>query len=383
MAHRSLASFQGLGRSAVANHIAKAVASQAEYHYTLAALSPSAVLTWTKAYFKNSFGFRHKFLTYTKSSGVYQILPETKICIAGDWGSGTKEASIVANQMLAQQPDWTLHLGDIYYIGDTIDVQENCLGYAPAGSNLTPNTWPLGSKGSFALDGNHEMYANGNGYYEEFLPTLGLRTPTEIFGQEASFFCLENDYWQVIGLDTAYNSVGKPILNLIFRPDCSLRKEQVDWLKTVISPTKGIILLSHHQYYSNFEPEYFAAAKQLASLINRPVLWFWGHEHRFAIYDQYQAPGAIAANGRCIGHGGMPVDITVQSNGKRPLIFNDKRKYNSGEAITVGYNGFATLSFLGNQLIVNYLDLTSAIIASETWTVSAGTLTRVSLWSLA
>jgi len=54
------------------------------------------------------------------------------------------------------------------------------------------------------MDGNHEMYARGMAYFDVFLPRLGLAGGTP---QQASFFCLENDHWRFIALDTGYNSV--------------------------------------------------------------------------------------------------------------------------------------------------------------------------------
>ncbi len=50
-------------------------------------------------------------------------------------------------------------------------------------------------RNSFALNGNHEMYSGGRPYFNRVLPS---------FNQEASYFTLYNDYWQIHGLDTAY-----------------------------------------------------------------------------------------------------------------------------------------------------------------------------------
>ena len=58
----------------------------------------------------------------------------------------------------------------------------------------------LGSEGAFALNGNHEMYALGYGYFDHILPKLGVRGSPR--GQRASYFCLENDHWRIIALDT-------------------------------------------------------------------------------------------------------------------------------------------------------------------------------------
>jgi fructose-1-phosphate kinase PfkB-like protein len=35
--------------------------------------------------------------------------------------------------------------------------------------------WPMGAKGSFALNGNHEMYADGNGYWRMVPPRMALK----------------------------------------------------------------------------------------------------------------------------------------------------------------------------------------------------------------
>ena len=96
-----------------------------------------------------------------------------KISIAGDWGTGTDEARIVAAAMEKSEADFTIHLGDVYYVGDANEVRENFLGVKT--SPYTPVKWPTGSKGSFALNGNHEMYADGNGYWKMVLPRMGLK----------------------------------------------------------------------------------------------------------------------------------------------------------------------------------------------------------------
>ena len=42
---------------------------------------------------------------------------------------------------------------------------------------------------------------------------------------------------------------------------------------------------------------------------DREVIWLWGHEHRLAVYGKFQSKNGIKAFGRCIGHGGMPVEL--------------------------------------------------------------------------
>jgi hypothetical protein len=307
-----------------------------------------------------------------------------KISIAGDWGTGTDEARIVAAAMEKSDPDFTIHLGDVYYVGDANEVRENFLGEKT--SPYAPVKWPMGAKGSFALNGNHEMYADGDGYWRMVLPRMGLRERGSEWGagQWASFLCLENKHWRIIGLDTGYNSTRfewdkVPVLQrskwlrktTLFKPGCTLPEPLLAWLKSSVNPDgdkRGLILLSHHGPHSAFEGWYQIPAKQLAKLIHRPVIWFWGHEHRLAIYEKFSVKEGIEAYGRCIGHGGMPV-----GRGAAPDIPDcrwlawDNRRYPSDEELDVGYNGYVNLSFNGPALHIAYYDLNQSRVLTEDW----------------
>jgi hypothetical protein len=236
--------------------------------------------------------------------------------------------------------------------------------------------------GSFALNGNHEMYARGFAYFDRMLPRLGLMTNGQPTGQPASYFCLENEFWRIIALDTGYNSISFPLLEYIIQPSCDLRAEQLHWLRTVVRPRRddqrGIIILSHHQYYSRYDTCYPKQAEQLAEFFPRPVLWFWGHEHRLAVYNLFGLPGGIQAYGRCIGHGGMPVDISPSTtkHSQCTVEFIDERHYRNHENLTIGYNGFAQLSIKRDRLDVQYVDVRGEAIFSEAWTTKDGVLER-------
>src|SRR5258706_13696501 len=116
---------------------------------------------------------RHEFLTYPTTStrpGITAIPSACKIGVAGDWGTGTESAYGVARELGSHAPDYTIHLGDVYYSGTSQEYQDYFLA-----------SWPRGTKGTFALNANHEMYSGGNGYFETALKAL--RQPT-------SYFCL-------------------------------------------------------------------------------------------------------------------------------------------------------------------------------------------------
>lgn len=364
----------------------KAAAPAPARYPILAAFTPTRVFTWLRQYLSHRIGPRHPFPTYTtqsKDRGVHRIEDQCRIALAGDWATGTDEAESVAKLIVAFDPHYSIHLGDVYYVGGPLEVDENFLGIKNPNNEYTPCFWPSGSRGSFALNGNHEMYARGFAYFDRMLPKLGLMTNGKPQGQEASFFCLENDYWRIVALDTGYNSIGLPIVEYILRPDCALGPEQIAWLHNVVQPrdgdTRGIILLTHHQYYSRYDSWYTKPAAQLADFFKQPVLWFWGHEHRLAIYPQLQVKGGVTAFGRCIGHGGMPVDLPPASP-KYPACaveFVDERTYPNDENLSIGFNGYAQLTLSGDHLAVEYVDLHGTILFSEEWRAIGGSVQRI------
>lgn len=350
--------------------------------------SPRRLLKWIWEYLSYRFGPRHPFKTYHASNvdkGIYSLEggDDIRIVLAGDWATGTDEAAAVAELMKAFDPDYSIHLGDVYFVGDAREVDENFLGIKNAANDYEPCCWPMGSKGSFALNGNHEMYARGIAYFERMLPALGLNSNGRPVHQGASFFCLENEHWYIIALDTGYNSIGWPLIEFALPPDCALRPELIHWLRNVVrlqdDDTRGIVILSHHQYYSAYDQWHPKPARQLSKLISRPVLWFWGHEHRLAIYGEFGVPGGIRASGRCIGHGGMPVELPPKQakHCDCPVEFVDHRIYDNDEGLKVGYNGFARMRLQANRLLIDYVDRYDTVIFSEAWRTEGGALTRI------
>jgi hypothetical protein len=355
--------------------------------------SPSAVWEWIRSYFAYLFQKKHDFVPANASpqNAVYSLGGDdgsaVNLAIAGDWATGTDEAAAVAVEMIKLKPKFTIHIGDVYYVGDPAEVNENCLGIRNPNNNYDPVTWPTGESGSFALNGNHEMYANGTGYFEVFLPRLGLKdSQGNMSGQQTSFFCLENKFWRVIAIDTGYNSIGVPILSQIpwinsipgIGGDCKLESDFIDWLSATIKPAgdpRGMVILSHHQYYSAFETSYRKPAQQLWKAgIQRLVIWFWGHEHRLAGYRP-EGSDDLKAYGRCVGHGGMPVELgpPEKTNSPQPVFYDDRVAGNG-----FGMNGHANLTFTGNILTASYVDLEGKELLNEKWSVdSAGTIALI------
>ena len=337
---------------------------------------PSNIWAAISSVLKYIFYSKHDFITSDKASqNSHYIVPDTlKIAIAGDWGAGTEEAFVVSNEMMkfdGSIPDITIHLGDIYYVGGKNEVCQNCLGGKdengqqkfPAKDSVL---WNSGSLGSFALNANHEMLANGTAYFDNFLPKLGmLNDKKEPQGQGTSFFCLENNFWRILAIDTGYNSAGL----LSGKPEtlCKLEDSHIEWIKSLIpeNDTKATILLSHHQYFSAFEDNYTLPSKQLSEIFKVPIIWLWGHEHRASGYDLFNMENiSLQAYGRCIGNGGMPVDALEPSTDPLHILQNNKLIYydarinpiyaGGGQIPPVGINGYSHFLFDGPKLSIKH-----------------------------
>jgi hypothetical protein len=387
---KDLGNFTGPFHSALAAHFHAAGSNYSQTTYSpLKAFLPGHMLTWISHVARYWFRRKHNFRDYStagKGNGIHEISDHSTLGLIGDWGTGTDEAQMVADRVAKARPDFTIHLGDVYYVGGGTEVKENFLGEKTSG--YTPVKWPMGTKGSFALTGNHEMYAHGNGYYRYVLPKMGLKDSEGEWGsgQWASFFCLQNKHWRIVAIDTGYNSTkfdwGRvPVIQKSkfirtsrrFKPKCTLPDQLLKWLSDTVNPegdNRGLILLSHHGSHSSFSEWYQIPSRQLARVIHRPVIWFWGHEHKLAIYDKYEVEGSVPTYGRCIGHGGMPVDRgTLPDINECRWLAWDNRRYENGEEIDAGYNGYANMVLDGPEMRVEYRDLHGALLFREKWHV--------------
>jgi hypothetical protein len=263
------------------------------------------------------------FITATDAKSYIQIPDKCKIAILGDWGADNDHAQRIAALVKQQNPDFAVHLGDIYYAGSEYECQRFLAN------------WPLQGKGnSFALNGNHEMYSRGIPYFGTVLPS---------FGQEASYFTLYNTNWQLHGIDTAYvpfsidgsveegdrpsiwkrmmDTVGSKLPfvdheNFDCKPDSRLQM-QWKWLqdKMTANPTKRNIFLSHNQPVSAYMPEFEASVfllnqfwrlrETIPNGLRAVTAWFFGHEHKCTIYKD----AATEFKARLIGNGAIPHSV--------------------------------------------------------------------------
>jgi Calcineurin-like phosphoesterase len=253
------------------------------------ALEPLAVGGAELKFFTDDYsGWIKSFFFWVGKSDWHKIVPpatdepeplgeKARIALVSDWGTGLYGAPDCARSIDEDPGDFQLlmHLGDIYYSGTHTEVRERFL-----------DRWcKRPGVPSRALNGNHEMYSGGFGYFDDVLPALG---------QKSSYFAMQNEYWTLIALDTAHK-------------DHDLEDEQVHWLKKVVAGAgnRKVVLFSHHQLFSRLEKQGKNLAEKLAELLTqkRIFAWYWGHEHRCVLYGQHPVHRLY---GRCLGHGGMP-----------------------------------------------------------------------------
>lgn len=321
------------------------------------------VWPWAVNYVKYVLRPRRKLPTYLQSvserPGVFSLPDPCRIALAGDWGTGTESAANVAKQIQGHDPAVTIHLGDVYYSGTAQEYKDYFLGL---------RGWPRGSKGTYALNGNHEMYSGGEGYFGVALPALGQRT---------SYFALESEQWRIVAIDTGYFARTFPLLELALKSWIRLPKPNRTWLRDVVfadpEDRRPVLLLSHHQWFSAFDSEYPRVGANVAPYLDRVLLWFWGHEHRFAAYAPFGLEGARQVRARCIGHGGMPVEIgATMRRSDRNLACWDTRYAGSLDGVPIGYCGYALLDLSGPTLTVAHNDETGATLLTERWTQRSG-----------
>jgi hypothetical protein len=268
-----------------------------------------------------------------------------RVAILGDWGTGQTAASKVLGQLAAQKPDLVIHLGDVYYAGTQFE-DENYF-YAPWSQilDLAHRSIP-----TFTLSGNHDMYCGGVPYYQLI----------DKLGQPASYFCLRNDHWQFLAMDTGLHD-SNPVQD--GQAATYLEDTELVWHKDKVDTAAGrkTVLLSHHPLFTaydaieghdvnlRFYPQVFTFLSEIA-------LWLWGHEHNFVVYGSYQG----VQRARCIGHAAFPVGSDeIPAKPKFPDVPVIKKDSN-GKDITLGqtlglYNhGFAIIELDGPSATISY-----------------------------
>jgi hypothetical protein len=302
-----------------------------------------------------------QFFPPTDRQGLVTVIPDVcKVILVADWGANNDHAANIRDLIkkeiaVTTVPVYVIHLGDIYYSG----TRSECQTFL--------KNWPLRDangpiKGnSFALNGNHEMYSGGEGYFGIVLPQLG---------QPASYFVLRSPKWDFYGLDTAYVP-GR------FHDESDTRLDsQWQWLKNQMdgAPDRKHVLLTHNQPCSANLAEHNAGQAMREQIDElqagniRPIKgWFFGHQHKCYIYEDAR----LNYKARLIGHGSFPHDIQKEKYPDDDLDGNplmsfaqlNYRGYPSGLA----YSGYVSIDVTNDELLIQYVDEDGQQFHEEEW----------------
>jgi hypothetical protein len=266
---------------------------------------------------------------------------DARIALFADWGTGLYGAPAIAKSIVElDRCDVVLHLGDTYYSGANNEISGRLVGDWPTRGGNTVNR---------SLNGNHEMYSGGRGYFEAL---------ASFFQQPASCFAMQNSNWILVCVDTAYK-------------DFDLDPAQVAWLKSIVDAagSRKLLLFSHHQPFSQLDDQGPHLQKALADILSKQRIhaWFWGHEHRLVLYESHSAWGF---KGRCIGHGGFPafrdglipagdtyewVDLPARPSGvPKARVLDGPNFWVVEDPMKYSPHGFVTLDFEGDKVWETY-----------------------------
>jgi calcineurin-like phosphoesterase family protein len=268
-----------------------------------------------------------------------EIAADARLVVVGDWGTGLTWAQAVGREMAKHiaaaksegREVHVLHLGDVYYSGWKEEYRSRFLPF-----------WPVRSAdegvASWSINGNHDMYSGGHGYFGYL-----LRDPRFAGHNGSSYFCLHNADWQLLGLDSAYE-------------DGDLTGEQGEWVaKKQTASQRKTMLFTHHEPFSAFVGTDQPMLKRLEKAFQvRPIdAWLWGHEHLACVYRPQTVP--YLKFGSCIGHGGVPVLLETNEEPHSEVSWRGRENKQLFEDLWQLF-GFAVLDFDGPTIDVAYYD---------------------------
>jgi hypothetical protein len=289
---------------------------------------------------------------------------DARIVVVGDWGSGLPRARAVAGFMAQEvtealadgRPVHVIHLGDVYYSGDEDEIRRRV---------LDDGMWPVTAEqaeagaGSWALNGNHDMYGGGWGFFETLLGDARFARQRSPDGKPTSFFRIRTPSWDLVGLDTSWDAdvLYKGLTGALADPQGDVVTR---W---AAESERKLMLLSHHQFVTAYDPTDIGTVipSKLDSLLasRRIAAWLWGHEHRCMRLGGDNAGIPFMS---CIGHGGIPIPASpagaevpppgvwqIPMPGDPDGVFEEDGK-------TWNKFGFAVVDLAGPKATIRYRD---------------------------
>lgn len=333
-------------------------------------------------YDQNWFGaFYNLMMTIKNQSWAYETLPvpsttnqipltgsvanQVTIAMMGDWGTGNYSpvgawgiAAQVMVQMMKLNPDYMIHLGDVYYSGTPLSSDTNGTLYINPGEeakNLV-SVWPRSHAGkSFTLNSNHEMYTGANGYFMDALNANSTPAGTgSPFNAQNGLSCFALNYggWTILGLDSAfYSDITSAFMYGSLDSDDN-PAVQTPWIQSLGLTAEKTIVLSHHTGFAFDCSSVYSLWADVNNALNGndPYAWYWGHVHNAIVY---QSPLAIPATSgtpalntntyaRCLGHGALPYGLASSIVGNAGVEWQETNQLDANTDLLA--NGFVLLT---------------------------------------
>src|ERR1700760_4119014 len=285
-----------------------------------------------------------------------ELADNARLVVVGDWGTGLPRAIDVAD-LMRQAIDEALtdgrqvhviHLGDVYYSGFEYEDRNRFLKPWPvtaeqAGAGVT----------SWSLNGNHDMYSGGFGYFGTLLGDHRFQAQRSPDGKATSFFRLRSPSWDFLGLDTAWDTDVTSDGQIAV-----LHDPQAKYVADVAAGSqRKLVLFSHHQLVSFYDKSDLGPVLpgKLAPVLtgDRVTAWWWGHEHRAITYGE----SAGVRYPRCLGNGGVPIlrDAAPPAGSPPPLTWRSTRTVREHGQRRSRF-GFAVLDLHPDRIDVAYID---------------------------
>jgi 3',5'-cyclic AMP phosphodiesterase CpdA len=284
------------------------------------------------------------------------LAPDARLVLVGDWGTGEGVALAVAEQMRRQidaagnREVHVVHLGDVYYAGTRWEARNRFLDHWPVRQDEVDRVR------SWCLNGNHDMYAAGEGLFDVILADGRFRLQHTARGRRTSEFHLRNDDWDVAGLDTAWRFHPTDVSGQVGHLELRQRR----WLTTrLVGSARRRMLMTHHQPFTQRGGAIVDSGNLLsvtaALRVERAIdAWFWGHEHKLIAYAARSGVGY----GVCMGHGAVleaPATAPPAAGAAEyPATFRDA----DGDEWRMP--GFTVVDLDGPRATVRYLDMHGA-----------------------
>lgn len=279
------------------------------------------------------------------------------IALLADFGTGLYHSRYIARNIASLDPDYVIHLGDVYYAGRFSEFRYHF---------EEPLAPVLNKARVFTMNANHEMFSGAFPYFNYIFQKRNRRTGWVEQEQEGSYFCIRSEKYQIIGIDTAYHKDGR-------HPEQALNS----WLGKRLregkeaNPKRINILLSPNEPYELGKDEFSGLYYDLEEFVREKLIdvWFWGNTHYCALF---KPSGKAPFIGSCIGHGGHPIykhDVEentdkhqriVRKNANIPTAewvdLSFKFPKATGLRPDLGNHGFCLLELMRNSVKLTYYD---------------------------